>query len=244
MIATNHHVVEGHATVDVQLQDDTRLIGKVVYTDRRSDLAIVKVDGMGFPYLPLADMSEVRVGETVIAIGNPQHGIAHTVTKGVVSAIGPGEGPDGETLIQTDASINFGNSGGPLINSYGEVVGVNTWIARNTNDPSGVQLQGINFAISSSDVVRALGRFSPEDKSSLPDPPTKETGQVKINSEPAGAEILVDGKFVGQTPSTIPLEAGPHNVVIKLPGRKDWQRELNVTKDSQLTLHSQLELQP
>jgi hypothetical protein len=71
-----------------------------------------------------------------------------------------------------------------------------------------------------------------------------EIGSVSVKSDPEGAEISVDGKFMGQTPSTIPLAAGPHKVVVKSPGRKDWQRELSVTKDSQLTLHPLLELQP
>jgi PEGA domain len=71
-----------------------------------------------------------------------------------------------------------------------------------------------------------------------------EIGSVSVKSDPEGAEIFVDGKFMGQTPSTIPLAAGPHKVVVKSPGRKDWQRELSVAKDSQLTLHPLLELQP
>src|SRR5271157_1581707 len=71
-----------------------------------------------------------------------------------------------------------------------------------------------------------------------------EIGSVSVKSDPEGAEIYVDGKVVGQTPSTIPLAAGPHNVVVKSPGRKVWQRDLNVTKESQLTLHPVLELQP
>jgi len=244
LIATNHHVVEGHATVDVELQDDSRLLGKVLYTDERSDLAIVKIEGKGFPFLPLAEFSQVRVGETVIAIGNPEHGAVHTVTRGIISAVASRGGPSGETVIQTDAAINFGNSGGPLINSYGEVVGVNTWIARKTDDPQGVQLQGINFAISSVDLARALRRFAPEAGAPSAAPSKVKTGTISVASDPGGAEIYVDGKFAGQTPSTIPLSSGTHRIELRSAGRKNWGRELDVIEGSQLTLHPILEIQP
>ena len=130
---TNNHVVEGADTIRVQLADDTQLDAKVVGRDPATDVALIQVEGKGpFTPLPLGDSSKVRVGEWVMAVGNPLR-MDHTVTVGVVSAKHRSLGLSDETrsfenFIQTDAAINLGNSGGPLVNLQGQAIGINTAI--------------------------------------------------------------------------------------------------------------------
>jgi serine protease Do len=143
-ILTNNHVVEDADEVKVSFADGKTVAGKVVGTDPRSDLAVVKVDGVGVTAAKLGDSEKLQVGEWVIAIGNP-FGLDHTVTVGVLSAKNRSNlqgGSHFEDFLQTDASINPGNSGGPLVNLDGEVVGINTMIA-------GIGT-GIGFAVPSS----------------------------------------------------------------------------------------------
>jgi serine protease Do len=135
LIVTNNHVVEGAEKINVRLTDGTEMRAKIVGRDPATDVALIKVDGQGpFPYLTLGDSDSLRVGEWVMAVGNPL-AMEHTVTVGVVSAKGRriGISPDPnassfEDFIQTDAAINLGNSGGPLVNVRAEVVGMNTAI--------------------------------------------------------------------------------------------------------------------
>ncbi len=139
-IVTNNHVVENAADIKVSLSDKEEYAAKVIGRDPKTDVALIKIDAKkDLPAVPLGDSSKLRVGEWVMAIGNP-FGLGHTVTTGIVSAKGRiiGAGPY-DDFIQTDASINPGNSGGPLFNMNGEVVGINTAIIA-----SG---QGIGFAI-------------------------------------------------------------------------------------------------
>ena len=146
-ILTNHHVVDGADTVTVELSDRRRLTAKVVGTDDPSDLALLKVDADGLQALTLADSDAVEVGDIVLALGNPL-GVGQTVTMGIVSAKGRATGlGDGsfEDFIQTDAPINTGNSGGALVNTRGELVGINSQIL----SPSGGNI-GIGFAIPAS----------------------------------------------------------------------------------------------
>ena len=128
-ILTNNHMVEEAEKVEVELTDGRKFTAKIIGTDPDSDVAVVKVDAKDLPYLELADSDALEVGEWVLAIGNPL-GLSHTVTAGIVSAKGrSGFGlANFENFIQTDAAINFGNSGGPLINLDAEVVGINTAI--------------------------------------------------------------------------------------------------------------------
>jgi serine protease Do len=142
-ILTNNHVVEGADKILVKTQQSQKNYpAKIVGQDPDTDLALIKIDQKGLPFLKLADSNKAKVGEWVLAIGNP-FGLDHTVTKGIISAKGRviGAGPY-DDFIQTDASINPGNSGGPLLNMDGEVVGINAAIVA-----SG---QGIGFAIPSS----------------------------------------------------------------------------------------------
>lgn len=139
-ILTNNHVVDNAKEVKVTLSDDRIFIARVIGTDERTDVALVKIDTKDeLPHVTLGSSRDAQVGDFVIAIGQP-FGLSHTVTSGIISAksrvIGAGPYDD---FIQTDASINPGNSGGPLYNGNGEVIGINTAISANG--------QGIGFAV-------------------------------------------------------------------------------------------------
>ncbi|MFH1860337.1 MAG: DegQ family serine endoprotease [bacterium] len=140
-ILTNNHVVKGADEIVVHLLDGRKFKGKIVGTDPKVDLALIKINvSDSLPTAKLGNSSKTRIGEWVIAIGNP-FGLEHTITVGVISAKGRslGQRTQYENFIQTDASINPGNSGGPLVNIYGEVIGINTAIVAGG--------QGIGFAI-------------------------------------------------------------------------------------------------
>jgi serine protease Do len=143
IIVTNNHVVEGASTITVNFNDGTKVPAKLLGVDPDSDLAVLKVDGRKLVAAPIGISSDLMIGETVIAVGNP-FGLSGTVTTGVLSALGrsvPSE-TQGRTytdFLQTDASINPGNSGGPLLNIEGKVIGINVAIYQNA--------QGIGFAI-------------------------------------------------------------------------------------------------
>lgn len=128
-ILTNNHMVGGAETVTVQLADGQKVTAEVVGADSQTDVAVVKIDKTDLPYIELANSDTLEVGEWVIAIGNP-FGLSHTVTAGIVSAKGRNRigVANYEDFIQTDAAINFGNSGGPLLNLDGKAVGINTAI--------------------------------------------------------------------------------------------------------------------
>jgi serine protease Do len=243
VIATNHHVTKGFPTLTVVFPQGTEMLGKVVYSDPKLDLALVKVDGEGFPYLQLGNAAEARTGQTVIAIGNPGRGATNSVTKGIVSAVGPSAIAGDGTWIQTDAAVNPGNSGGPLLDTHARVLGITTSKAIGSD---GTVLQGIAFALSSEDLLEILRRFYPAASADSPSRPVQSsgTGTVTISSEAVTLEIFVDGKFVGQSPSVFSLPTGVHQVLVKATGRKDWQRDLDVMKDSQVALHPVLEAQP
>ena len=154
-VVTNNHVVKGAQTVSVTLDDGTTLPAKVVGTDPRTDLAVLKVNaGHPLPFIALGNSSDVEPGQWVIAVGNP-FGLGGTVTAGIVSARGRdiGEGPY-DSFIQIDAPINRGNSGGPLFTQDGKVVGVNTAIL----SPSGGSI-GIGFAIPSNTVKDVVAQI-------------------------------------------------------------------------------------
>ena len=142
-ILTNHHVVDNAAEITVTLRDKRELTAKLIGSDDGTDIALLKVDADNLVDLPIGDSGELRVGDYVVAIGNP-FGLSQTVTSGIVSAMGrSGLNIEGyEDFIQTDASINPGNSGGALINLKGELVGINTAII----GPSGGNV-GIGFAV-------------------------------------------------------------------------------------------------
>jgi serine protease Do len=155
IIVTNNHVVKDAKTVSVTLSNGTSYPAKVIGTDPRTDLAVVKIDaGRPLPYVELGSSANVQPGEWVVALGNP-FGLGGTVTAGIVSALGRdiGDGPY-DKFIQIDAPINEGNSGGPLFDQHGEVIGINTAIL----SPSGGSV-GIGFAIPSDMVKRVADQL-------------------------------------------------------------------------------------
>ncbi|MBI2187475.1 MAG: trypsin-like peptidase domain-containing protein [Acidobacteria bacterium] len=158
-ILTNHHVIDGAERIVVRLGDGRQLRAEAVGTDPDTDIALIKIDdGRPFPFAPLGDSDTLRVGEWVLAIGNPL-AYEHTVTVGVVSFIGRKLFDSSlDRYIQTDAAINFGNSGGPLINARGEVIGINAAISsRAANIGFAVP---INQARAILPQLRAKGRVS------------------------------------------------------------------------------------
>ncbi len=195
-VVTNNHVIDKASEVQVTLDDGKTLDAKVIGTDPKTDLALLKVEGSDFPYVRLAGQ-KARIGDWVVAIGNP-FGLGGTVTAGIVSAqhrdIGAGPYDD---FIQIDASVNKGNSGGPTFNLSGEVVGVNTAIF----SPSGGNV-GIAFAIPASTVDQIVTAL--KDKGSVTrgfigvqmQPVTKEIAEAIGLKEPRGAlvaEAIKDG---------------------------------------------------
>ncbi|HEU4684825.1 MAG TPA: Do family serine endopeptidase [Nitrospira sp.] len=144
-IMTNHHVIADAVDVEVILADRRQYKGKVVATDPKTDVAVVKIQATNLPTVPWGDSSHLTVGDFVLAIGNPL-GLSRTVTFGIVSAVGRADVgvADLEDFIQTDAPINPGNSGGALVNIQGELIGINTAIA----SPTGGSV-GVGFAIPS-----------------------------------------------------------------------------------------------
>jgi serine protease Do len=143
-IMTNNHVIEGATDVRVTLADKRQLKAKVVGTDPKTDIAVLKVEGTDFPAITIGDSSKVQVGDYALAIGDP-FGVGQTVTMGIISAMNRGNLgiEDYEDFIQTDAPINPGNSGGALINDRGELVGINTAILSHGSGGN----EGIGFAI-------------------------------------------------------------------------------------------------
>jgi serine protease Do len=145
-ILTNNHVIDNATKINVELSDRRVVEGKLIGTDPASDLAVVKIDATDLPVLAMGDSNAMRVGDVVLAVGNPL-GIGQTVTMGIVSAKGRSTGfGDGsyEDFLQTDAPINSGNSGGALVNGAGELIGINSQIL----SPSGGNI-GIGFAVPS-----------------------------------------------------------------------------------------------
>jgi putative serine protease PepD len=195
LIVTNDHVVDGASQVQVkigtssQAQDAT-----VVGADPSRDLALLKVDASNLPTLSLGDSSSVGVGDPTYAIGNP-FGLDHTLTTGIVSALQRSlQAPDGATIsgaIQTDAALNPGNSGGPLLDSSGKVIGVNSQIQTGSSSGAEAGNVGIGFAIPSSTVKSFIaeakaGKLKPQSQQQQPQPQQNDPFGQGQQSDPYG----------------------------------------------------------
>ena len=152
LILTNAHVVEGATTIYVTLTDKREFKAKLLGMDKRTDVAVVKIEARDLPRLPLGDSSKVRVGEWVLAIGSP-FGLENTVTAGIVSAKSRDTG-DYLPFIQTDVAVNPGNSGGPLLNTAGQVIGINSQIFSRSGG-----YMGISFAIPIDEAMRVADQL-------------------------------------------------------------------------------------
>ena len=213
-VMTNAHVVDGAEEVIVTLTDSREFKAKIIGADKRSDVALVKIDATGLPAVRVGDVNRLKVGEWVIAIGSP-FGLESTVTAGIVSAKSRDTG-DLVKLIQTDVAINPGNSGGPLINMRGEVVGINSQIYSRSGG-----YQGISFAIPIdeatrvSDSLRSSGRVIRGRIGVAIGPVSKEVAESIGLGKPIGA--LVSSVEAGGPADKAGIEAG--DIVTKVDGR-------------------------
>ena len=213
-VMTNAHVVEGAEEVFVTLTDKREFRAKVIGADKRSDVALVKIEANGLTSVRIGDVSRLKVGEWVIAIGSP-FGLENTVTAGIVSAKSRDTG-EFLPLIQTDVAINPGNSGGPLINMRGEVVGINSQIYSRSGG-----YQGISFAIpidearSVSDQLRTSGRVVRGRIAVAIDQVTKEVAESIGLGKPMGA--LVRSVVPGGPADKAGVEAG--DIITKFDNR-------------------------
>ncbi len=173
-IMTNAHVVDGADEVIVTLTDKREFKAKIIGTDKRSDVAVVKIEATGLPAVKVGDVGRLRVGEWVMAIGSP-FGLENSVTAGIVSAKQRDTG-DYLPFIQTDVAINPGNSGGPLINMRGEVVGINSQIYSRSGG-----FMGISFAIPMDEAVRVSEQLRNSGRVSR--------GRIGVTIEPVGKDL-------------------------------------------------------
>ena len=245
VIATNAHLARGEGSLLAILPGGQQLAANIIYIDPDRDIALVKVEGDQFPYLSLGAASNVRQGETVIAIGNPGDAMPFAVTKGIVSAVGKFSAAGPGIWIQTDATINPGNSGGPLLNARGQVIGINTLKLEKKN------VSGIGFALSASDLLAVLLKYYPDPLSpgskrllyspesaagAKSSPPDQAFGTIELRV-PKAAEVYVDGNFAGDIPWSSPLVAGKYYViVVKAPGHADWVKRIYVLAGVHTTL--------
>ncbi len=213
-IMTNAHVVEGADEVLVTLTDKREFKAKTIGFDRRSDIAVVKIEATGLPAVKTGDVSRLKVGEWVMAIGSP-FGLENTVTAGIVSAKQRDTG-DFLPFIQTDVAINPGNSGGPLINMRGEVVGINSQIYSRSGGFMGISFAiPMDEAVRVSDQLRSSGRVSRGRIGVQIDVVTKDIAESIGLGKAQGA--LVRGVEVGSPAEKAGIEAG--DIITKFEGK-------------------------
>jgi serine protease Do len=214
MIMTNAHVVEGADEVLVTLTDKREFKAKIIGADKRSDVAVVKIDATGLPAVKVGDVSRLKVGEWVMAIGSP-FGLENSVTAGIVSAKQRDTG-DYLPFIQTDVAINPGNSGGPLINMRGEVVGINSQIYSRSGGSMGISFSiPMDEAVRVSEQLRATGKVTRGRIGVQIDQVTKEVAESIGLGKPRGA--LVRGVETGAPADKAGVEAG--DIIIKFDGK-------------------------
>ncbi|QXL84537.1 DegQ family serine endoprotease [Comamonas sp. NLF-1-9] len=213
-VMTNAHVVEGADELLVTLTDKREFKAKLVGADKRSDVAVVKIDASGLPAVKIGDVTRLKVGEWVMAIGSP-FGLENTVTAGIVSAKQRDTG-DYLPFIQTDVAINPGNSGGPLINMRGEVVGINSQIYSRSGGFMGISFAiPIDEAMRVSDQLRASGRVSRGRIGVQIEPVTREIAESMGLAKAQGA--LVRGVEVGSPAEKAGIQAG--DVITQYDGK-------------------------
>ena len=213
-VMTNAHVVEGADEVLVTLTDQREFKAKIIGADKRTDVAVVKIEATGLPYVKIGDVSRLKVGEWVLAIGSP-FGLENTVTAGIVSAKQRDTG-DYLPFIQTDVAINPGNSGGPLINMRGEVVGINSQIYSRSGGFMGISFAiPIDEAIRVSDQLRATGRVTRGRIGVQIGPVAKDVAESLGLKKQQGA--LVTGVENGSPAEKAGIEAG--DVITRFEGK-------------------------
>jgi serine protease Do len=213
-IMTNAHVVDGADEVIVTLTDKREFKARLIGADKRSDVAVVKIDATGLPAVKIGDVSRLRVGEWVMAIGSP-FGLENSVTAGIVSAKQRDTG-DYLPFIQTDVAINPGNSGGPLINMRGEVVGINSQIYSRSGGYMGISFSiPMDEAVRVSDQLRASGRVTRGRIGVQIDQVTKEVAESIGLGKPQGA--LVRGVESGSPADKAGVEAG--DIITRFDGK-------------------------
>ena len=213
-VMTNAHVVEGADEVLVTLTDKREYKAKIIGFDKRSDVAVVKIEATGLPHVKVGDVSRLKVGEWVMAIGSP-FGLENTVTAGIVSAKLRDTG-DYLQFIQTDVAINPGNSGGPLINMRGEVVGINSQIYSRSGGFMGISFAiPMDEAVRVSDQLRATGRVTRGRIGVQIDQVTKDVAESIGLGKPQGA--LVRGVESGSPAEKGGVEAG--DIITKFDGK-------------------------
>jgi S1-C subfamily serine protease len=231
VIATNAHVARNEEALPLVMSGGIQLDAKVIYVDDEFRIALVKVAGNGFPYLPLADTSTVRQGDSVFAIGNPGDGMQFSVTKRIVSNVGPFPSAGRGTWIQADAQMNPGNSGGPLLNARGEVIGISTQKVTRKN------VSGFSFALSAGDLLSVLQKFYHDEpiKLSASAAPTRRdssgVGFVVVPG-PTGETVSVDGERVGLSPVTLILSSGFHTLSMTCRGHVPRTETIKVLEGS------------
>ncbi|MDT8990928.1 DegQ family serine endoprotease [Curvibacter sp. APW13] len=214
LIMTNAHVVDGADEMIVTLTDKREFKAKLVGADKRSDVAVVKIEASGLPAVKIGDVNRLKVGEWVMAIGSP-FGLENTVTAGIVSAKQRDTG-DYLPFIQTDVAINPGNSGGPLINMRGEVVGINSQIYSRSGGFMGISFSiPIDEAMRVSDQLRANGRVSRGRIGVQIEQVTKEVAESIGLGKPQGA--LVRAVESGSPAEKAGVEAG--DIITKFDGK-------------------------
>ena len=219
-IVTNAHVVENADEVNVRLTDKREFKAKVVGADSRSDIAVIKIEATNLPTVKIGDTSKLRVGEWVIAIGSP-FGFANTVTAGIVSAksrenLTQDANLDAVPFIQTDVAVNPGNSGGPLINMRGEVVGINSQIFSRTGGFAGISFAiPIDYAFGVADQLMKTGKVTRGRIGVSISTVTRDLSESLGLSKAEGA--VVNNVEEGSPAAKAGLEAG--DVILKIDGR-------------------------
>jgi serine protease Do len=234
-VMTNAHVVEGADEVIVTLTDKREFKAKIIGADKRTDVAVVKIESSGLPAVKIGDVSRLKVGEWVMAIGSP-FGLENTVTAGIVSAKQRDTG-DFLPLLQTDVAINPGNSGGPLINLRGEVVGINSQIYSRSGGYMGIAFAiPIDEAMRVADQLRASGRVIRGRIGVMVAPVTKDVAESSGLGKVMGA--LVQNVEAGGPADKAGVEPG--DIIVKADGKAveksgDLPRIIGATKPGSKT---------